>query len=376
MVALWFKYIFMNNTIARPVIREMVEVEHYQPAISIILPFDPKMVGKAAIALRLKDAARQVEQALLDSYSSEMVFLMMQKLKTIFDHLNFSTHKKSLVIYLSPVFEKVLYLDIMVEEKIVVDTSFEIRDLLYSKKQMQQYLVLMISARESRIYVGDGSKLVRIVSNPASVAIAGSNDCPERVENFADPAHRREVFMDKFLHQVENSLELILRAYPLPLFVMGSKKIVGHFHKVTRHPHAIIDCIYGNHEHVSLADLHQVLLPHISDWKWVKEQALLQKLDEAAGKQKLVTGIKNVWQESNHHKGWLLVIEKNYQCAGFTGINEDILYHSIAPLVNYSPVKDAVDDIIEKVLENGGDVEMVDDGILKAYEKIALIKYY
>ena len=39
-------------------------------------------------------------------------------------------------------------------------------------------------------------------------------------------------------------------------------------------------------------------------------------------------------------------------------------------------IKDAVDDIIEKVIACGGDVEFVDEGILKDFSKIALIEYF
>ena len=39
-------------------------------------------------------------------------------------------------------------------------------------------------------------------------------------------------------------------------------------------------------------------------------------------------------------------------------------------------IKDAVDDVIEKVLENGGDVEFVEEGLLNDYQQIALIQYY
>ena len=39
-------------------------------------------------------------------------------------------------------------------------------------------------------------------------------------------------------------------------------------------------------------------------------------------------------------------------------------------------IKDAVDDIIEKVIESGGDVEFVDEGILTDYQKIVLLEYY
>ena len=45
---------------------------------------------------------------------------------------------------------------------------------------------------------------------------------------------------------------------------------------------------------------------------------------------------------------------------------------------NGSPLflKDAVDDVIEKVLASGGDVEFVDEGLLDQYGHIAVIEYY
>jgi hypothetical protein len=35
-----------------------------------------------------------------------------------------------------------------------------------------------------------------------------------------------------------------------------------------------------------------------------------------------------------------------------------------------------VDDLIEKVLQDGGDVEFVEDGSLNDYQHIALVQYY
>ena len=123
----------MSKAIVMPDINEIIDAGNYSPAISIIIPFDPKMVAKSEISLQLKSVANKVEKELLNNYSSGIVFLMMQKLNVVFNNLNFSTHKKSLAIYLSPVLEKVLYLDITVEEKVIVDESFAIRDLVYSK---------------------------------------------------------------------------------------------------------------------------------------------------------------------------------------------------------------------------------------------------
>src|SRR6185295_17621559 len=150
----------MNKTIATPEIVDIMDVGHYAPAISIITPFDPKMTGKSEISLRLKNVVGRVEMDLLANYSLELVTMMMQKLKMLLNKLNYSTHKKSLAIYLSPVFEKVLYLDLPVEEKVMVDESFEIRDLIRSKKQSRQFLLLMVSAKGSKIFLGDSKTLV------------------------------------------------------------------------------------------------------------------------------------------------------------------------------------------------------------------------
>ena len=58
------------------------------------------------------------------------------------------------------------------------------------------------------------------------------------------------------------------------------------------------------------------------------------------------------------------------------GSNGDIIYKVTEPYNKFSYIKDAVDDVMEKVLENGGDVEFVDTDVLKDYHHIALVLYY
>jgi len=58
------------------------------------------------------------------------------------------------------------------------------------------------------------------------------------------------------------------------------------------------------------------------------------------------------------------------------GSSDEIIYKATEPFNKFSYIKDAVDDVIEKVLENGGDVEFVDEGLLKDYHHIALILFF
>jgi hypothetical protein len=362
------------NTVITPEIHEVIGAQHYRPAVSIIIPFEPKMSLKAELTHCLKIAANKAERELQENYPGEMATLVIQKLRAIISNLNFNTHKKSIAIYVSPVFEKVLYLDIAVEEKIIVDESFEIRDLVYSKKQLHKYLVLLLSGKGSKIYLGNTVTFVRIVSNTPKSAYV--NEVSERVANFSDMSERKEIITDKFLHHIDNSLDIILNAYQLPLFVLGPERMLGHFKNITKHRGAIIEYVHGNYEEATLHELKAILEPHITDWKKVKQKDLLNQLEEAAGKNKLAVGMQDVWHGAMNHKGRLLMVEKNYMFAAQHGGSEDIIYRAAEPYNKFSHIKDAVDDVIEKVLESGGDVEFVDQDVLKDYNQIALIQYY
>ena len=120
----------------------------------------------------------------------------------------------------------------------------------------------------------------------------------------------------------------------------------------------------------------KILEPYVSDWKNVKKEDMLHKLSDARGAKKLAIGIEDVWKEASRKKGRLLVVEKNYMYPAHHGSEPDIIYHEDHETENNFYIKDAVDDIIEKILENGGDVEFVDEGVLNDYSHIALIQYY
>jgi len=364
------------NTHVTPEIREIIEAVHYRPAISVILPFEPKMGQKAALSYSLKTVTDRVEQELIANYPEEIVSLSMHKLKTVIKNLNFDTHKKSIAIYVSPVFEKVIYLDIPVEEKIIIDESFEIRDLVYNKKKMQDYLILLLSSNEIQLYHGSTNMLAKIVSATPESFHAFENDVPQRVANFSDMAERKEILMNKFLHHVDHSLDHILKAYQLPIFVLGTERISGHFKSLTKHKAAIVEYIHGNYEEASLSQLQELLKPYLDNWEKVRQRKLMNEMDEAAGNKKLVYGMKAVWQEVMNQKGRLLLVEKDYRYTAEHGSREDIIYKADEAYNNFSHIKDAVDDVIEKILEKGGDVEFVDENALQDYQHIALIKYY
>jgi len=355
--------------------KKLIGAVKYLPAVSIILSFEPVMSSRSELEHKLKLAIQKVESELMKDYTMEKALPVILKLKNLVHNVNFNTHKKSVAIFASPLIEKILYLDLPVEEKLIIDESFEIRDLIYSKKELHKYLLLVLSGKSQKIYLGNTTQFIRIVSSVPDNISAYENDIPEKVSNFSDPSYRKEVMLDKFLHHIDIGLDILLKAYPLPLFVMGTERTIGHFKKISKNKQYVIDFIHGNFEEATEAELKETIQPYINDWKRVKQQGLLQELNAAMGIKKLTVGIKEVWKAAYQKKGRLLVVEKNYMVPAQQGAEPEIIYQQDFSNNSFY-IKDAVDDIIEKVLENGGDVEFVDANLLTDYQHIALILYY
>lgn len=362
------------NTQTTPLLPPVIEAAHYRPAVSVIMPFEPKMKLKKELTRSLEMASDKIEEE-LENYPGELGMLVMQKLKAVIKNLDFNTYKKSIAIYVSPVFEKVLYLDIDVEENISIDGPFQLRNLVENKKQWRKYLVLLITGKESRIYSGNAHNLVKIVSDTPHAAYGYTQLVPESSPDFSGMREPAETVTDKFLQHIDNSLDIILTAYQLPLFVLAPEKILRHFKGITKHTGEVIEFIQGHFEAATLSDLKEIMGPLVNAWDRVRHKYLMNQVKIAGCKNKLATGMRDVWLEATARKGRLLVVEKNYKYVAEPGNSDEIINKATRPYNAFSYVKDAIDDVMEKVLDNGGDVEFVKEGTLNDYGQIALVQY-
>lgn len=365
------------NQFKNAVSDDLLKVMHtsfYRPSVTIILPFEPRISQISDLKNSLKIASDKIKEKLNENYPAGIVIPLMHKLDRIITELDFKTQKKSVALYLSPVIEKIIYLDYKADEQIMVDSSFEIRDLVYSNKQLHKYLLLLLGGKEIRLFLGSSESFEKL-SLSGSVH-AHVNNTSEKVLNFSDISERRQIIRDKFLMNTDNLLEKVLKEHHFPLFVMGTEKLLGHFKKNTKHSQTVLKYISGNYEDYTLPQLKSIMKPNIASWLRAQQKDVLVQLEKAADKKKLVFGLKNVWNAANDFHGRLLVVERNFMVAArFTKKNKS-LELAPKPYAKQPDTMDVVDDVIEKVLENGGDVEFVDKDLLKEYNQIALVKYY
>jgi hypothetical protein len=317
-------------------------------------------------------ALSKIEKDLHEQFPDQISTLVMQKLKTVLSKLDFSTHCSSIAMFISPFFEKMLYLDFPVEKRIAVDDSFDIRDLVYCKKEAHEYLVLQLKEEECMLYLGSPGSFVRILSNTPAYAHI---DLPATPGGY--PTDRSKPGSQKIEHYLrynDKVLDVILKAYPLPLFVLGNATITGYFKVVTQHASAVISYLEGNYETAGAEQIKKIVQPLVADWRKVKERRLLNQLNESAGTAQLATGLQDVWREAINRGGHLLVFEKDYLYNTENKIASQVINEAINPYDSFTCIKDQLDEAIDRVLEKGGSVEFVDKDVLKSFDHVALLK--
>lgn len=355
---------------------EVITTVKYLPAVSIIMPFTPVITLKKNMEYRLKNVMGKVEAMLATNYTAEKAIPVIIKLKNIFCGLNYNTQKKSIAIFVSPVVEKVYYFEVEMEEKIVIDPSFKISDLVCCKKEKKEYLILLLSDKFSKMYLSDGTQLKLIKSNTLMNVQDYENNTAEKLPNFPDVADKKKFITDKFLYQMDQGLSIILKSYPLPVFVMGLKKLLGDFKKITKNDENVIQFIHGDYEKASEPELCCVMEHILSRWGKLKQQHLLKQLENAKTQNKLRTGIEETLKAAMQNKGRLLVVEKKLVSHTQTSKTYEPFFKIDSTCNESFFIKEDLDDIIKKVFERGGDVELIDDGLLKNYGHIALIEDY
>lgn len=364
------------DTIINTELLEVINAVHYRPALSLILPLQAEIGLRKETKQALKIAADKAEKELTNQYPAEHCAVIMKKLSAMIDKLDIPTNKMGLAIYVSPIFEKAVFLNHVVEEKIIVDESFEIRDLVYSAKQQNNYLLLTLSSTTAKLFRYDSGSLIEVASNLPESIEEFINDAPEKVANFSDSQERKQVVVEKFLHHVDVELGRILSTQQRPVVVLTTEKIIGHFKKLTHHAESIIGYAKGYTNEATWKDYIDLIKPQLDRWMLMQEEKLLLRLDQAASRKLLVTGIINIWEQVSAGKSGHLVVERNYRFAAQRGPVTESIEPISEPYNEFSYIRDAVDDVMEMLLKKGDDISFVEDGRLASYGHIALISHY
>jgi hypothetical protein len=222
----------------------------------------------------------------------------------------------------------------------------------------EQLNALFEAFRDTIIDIRNGGFPVKVP--PQTLGAGSSSDREERL---------REVF-----RIVDQLFGDCYRHDPLGLIVAGEKKMLDIFNSVTAHEDIIIGYIEGDYSATSLHDLGKIAWPIIREAISGLLDETMHDVEIATKAGRTVCGLAAVSQLEIAGVKATLVVEDDYHMRG--SIHRTAQSLEISQDVDVmEELDDAVDAVIEKVLESGGNVVFAPSGSLDKLERIVLLQH-
>lgn len=344
-----------------------------EPAVTILLSVAQPVAAHPELELRLRDLvdrALDATESWWGSEAAERLAAQLERPELRLDPL--AETARGLAVLATPDDSELLRLPFAVEDQLAVNRTFATRQLFEGISRNPRYRVVVLDGPDARLYDGQGHHLTELDAYgfPLHVEPPHEQDTPRRDFPIHEEARREE---HRIVYRaVDDALDRADRAEPLPVVVTGAERELALFEEVTGHRDLLVGRLPGNYARTSPDELATAIEP-VLDAHRAEEQGLVaERVLEAHGSERAVTGLPAVKAAAEEGRGHLLVVEEGFT---FSGHWVDGLTPGEAADEQLD-VDEVVDDIIEKVLVAGGGVEFVADGSLADCGRIGLLLRY
>ena len=363
----------MSSFTIQPAALAELRARREYPAVSILAPMQPHHPGNPEDPILLRDladeAARRVRADLGTKGSEEIVRCLHEAV----DSVDWRNPAEGLAVFVAPGESRVFELPFPVPPRIAIDQTFATRDLVRGIARSPRYRVVTLGEKPTRLLEGQGSILAERRTGDFPCFVEGALGEPLASGGFPVHTSRAEEQHRTFLRQVDRALEIAAERDPLPLVVAGTERNLAYFDDVTTHGSWIIGRIEGNYEDTGPSELARRAKPLVDAYAASRRAATIAELVEAVGPGRALVGIKAAWNAARAGRARILVVEDGFE---YPAREVDGALEPAGDASAPGVLDDAVDELVEMVLDNRGDVVIVEPGELGIHGPVALLLRY
>jgi hypothetical protein len=371
----------MKNASISPTLKSLV-TENSELCVSMIIPLHNIPSFRKIDAIVVDHAIEKLRALMQPAYSNAVVTEFIEKIKYMKDDIKRVSGVNGIGIFMSDQTFHTETFDFDVKEKIHAGTSFEVRDVLYKELRLKEYYVLSLGGHELRLYKGRGTEL-REVKDHNFPALSYRHDVAETTAR-RQPHNSFHALTRRMPEVIENpkpflrALDRKLLEYLEPestLLLTGLEKEFAAFEPGTIHKDKVKGKIPGSYDAYNHTELENKCGRIMEALRERTEHEMITLMTELFGRELVSVGISDVWRSAFSGRGNVLLVEKDLMMPGFIGKDDHQLWLA-PPNEQHRIITDAVDDVIETVLEKNGKVLFVENGRLQDFKGIAMINRY
>jgi hypothetical protein len=360
----------VQATISRSELKSLQAHRDY-PSVSILVPTHRTAPANKQDRIKVKNLVRHAIDRLHGEFKKREVADVVGNLQTLVRKQKWADTLDGLALFASQNQSAAISLPFRVKARTTIDERFATRDLVYSFNRAPPYRVLVLS-HNARLFDAWTTVLDEHTSSPFPMTHLGPGG---RARLPGGKGINRSAVRDdaqrQFYRSVDNAVDALQKSNPLPLVVVGVERNLAFYQEVTRQAGSIVGMLAGNHDRTSPSALGKLVWPVFDSVATNRRTEALVRLDQAVSANRNASGIDQVWRAAVGGKCQILLVEKQFKYPADVSPQGD-------RLVSYSgrgqeSFDDAVDEVIERVMGNGGEVFFYPPGDLDVHQRIAAV---
>lgn len=334
------------------------------PCVSLLMNTTPAAAMTAHDGAALRQLARKAATRLQQEQSPGAQAGVLDNLDRLVAEAADGPTDTAIAVYASAATATVLRLPVTVRDRVVIDPTFATRDLVRSMHRTPRHVVLVLSSTEARLFDGAAGALRPAVGTAFPLRVEPAQHDPAR-------PGRKDAGTTAFYRAVDRALGVYLRLHPAPVVLVGPDRALSAFTGLSRSLTRLAGTITGNLAKAPLADLAARMKPVLEAYLLSRQSEALALLERRASADRVVAGMPAAWLAARRERPEMLAVEEGLFYPAQLGDDGDLLTPA-TDVEDPAVIDDAVDELIELVLDRGGWVALVTDGGLAGHQRVAL----
>ncbi|MFN3918214.1 MAG: hypothetical protein ACK4K0_10775 [Flavobacteriales bacterium] len=334
------------------------------PCVSIILNTHRTHPDNKKDGITLKNLVTEAENRLLDEFDKRSIVPILEKIHDLASRIDHYINLDSMAIFVNESMAEVVRMPISVENRVIIDTTFATRDLVRAMHQSEHYYVLCVSHSKARLIEAYNDKVVREYTGV--FPMENSHYTTNKEEKTTE---KTDHLVREFFNIVDKQLQLIYKANPLPVVLAAEERNQSHYREVADKKKMYIASIHKTRDNDKAHEIVTDAWVEVSRVLAENQASAVNDLEQAQQQNKAISDVTEIYRFAKEGRADTLFVEKDFfQPALVNGENVQLVDNAKVPGV----VDDIIDETIEFVLANGGNVVFLPSGALSKYQKMGL----
>jgi Bacterial archaeo-eukaryotic release factor family 3 len=345
------------------------------PSVSILAPTHRSGPANKRDRIVVKNLLKKGIDRLHGEFKKREVAAVVQHLNKLVDQVEWKHTLDGLALFASKDDALAVYLPFKVKPRVLVDGSFATRDLVFTLNRTPRYRVLVLTEKATRLFEATTNLLTEVTDKPFPMVHTGPGG-ESRLpggqginrSGVRDESHRQ------FFRQVDDAFASLQKEDRLPLVVVGVDRFLAFYQEIAADPDAIVGLVAGSHDKPNPSKLGKLVWPVFKAGMTLVRTRALVRLSQAVSVNRHASGIDQVWRAAFEKRCQTLLVETGFEHPADVAPDGDRLLPYTGQ--GATALDDAVDEVIEKVLADGGEVDFYEPGVLDLHQGIAAILRY